>query len=76
VTTDMGVSLAFFALALILPLSALVARRLPIGRTLMMVAIWVALFALAAAGYMLFKGMEQPPIQDQDRQNRGPITTV
>lgn len=39
------------ALMLILPLSALVARRIPAGRALWMVAAWTAIFAI---GYVLF----------------------
>lgn len=35
------------ALMLILPLSALVARRMPLSRTVMLVLIWVAIFGVA-----------------------------
>lgn len=35
-----------YALLLILPVSALVARRLPVGSTVRMALIWAAIFAL------------------------------
>ncbi len=44
---DTGFYAAMMALMLILPLSALVARRLPIGSTLKMAAAWGAIFAVA-----------------------------
>ncbi|WP_301073317.1 hypothetical protein [Sphingomonas sp.] len=37
---------------LILPVSALVARRLPLGRTMKLALIWVVLFALATIVFM------------------------
>lgn len=39
-------SVIFYALVLILPLSALIARRLPIGQVAKLVLAWVAIFAL------------------------------
>lgn len=44
---DTGFSAAMLALMLIFPLSALLARRLPIGPTLKMAAAWVAIFVVA-----------------------------
>lgn len=44
---DTGFSAAMLALMLILPLSALLARRLPVGSTLKMAAAWAAIFAVA-----------------------------
>ncbi len=44
---DTAFSAAMMALMLILPLSALVARRLPISATLKMAAAWLAIFAAA-----------------------------
>ena len=44
---DTAFSAAMMALMLILPLSALLARRLPIGATLKMAAAWAAIFAVA-----------------------------
>ena len=43
-----GANVWLLALMLILPLSALVARRVPLGQTLKLAAIWAALFAVAA----------------------------
>ncbi|CAN5397200.1 TIGR02281 family clan AA aspartic protease [soil metagenome] len=44
---------AFYALMLILPLSALMARRLPIGTTLKMAAAWAAIFGIAIVAVVL-----------------------
>ncbi len=44
---DTGFYAAMLALMLILPLSSLLARRLPIGSTLKMAAAWAAIFAVA-----------------------------
>jgi aspartyl protease family protein len=43
-----GAVAALLALTLILPLSALIARRVPIGQTVKMAALWIAIFAVAA----------------------------
>lgn len=43
---DNTMSALFYALVLILPLSALIARRLPIGNVAKMAAAWAAIFAL------------------------------
>ena len=42
-----GAQAALLALMLLLPLSALIARRPPLGATLKMILAWVAIFALA-----------------------------
>lgn len=41
-----GASLAFYALLLILPISALIARRLPIRQWVPMALAWVTIFAI------------------------------
>lgn len=41
-------ALIFYAVALILPISALVARRIPAGTLVKMVLIWVAIFGVGA----------------------------
>lgn len=46
--TDMP-ALIFYALLLILPVSALVARRVPTATLMKMALIWVAVFGLGAA---------------------------
>lgn len=51
-----GMDLVFFALVLILPVSALAARRLPLGETLKMALAWVAIFAVAFALVVLWQG--------------------
>ena len=43
---DQGVNAAFLALMLVLPLSALLARKLPIGNMLKMALAWIAIFAV------------------------------
>lgn len=43
-STDRAMDIVFYGLILILPLSALLARRMPIGQTLRMVLIWIGLF--------------------------------
>lgn len=47
--TDRSIDIAFYALLLILPLSALIARRLPLGRTLTSALAWVAIFGVGLA---------------------------
>jgi aspartyl protease family protein len=44
--TDTGFDVFYLALMLILPLSALIARRLPIGSTVKMALAWIAIFAV------------------------------
>jgi len=46
VTGDQKVDLLFYALIVLLPLSALFARRVPLGRTVMSAVAWVAIFAV------------------------------
>lgn len=43
---DQGASALFYVLILLLPLSALLARRQPLGRTAVMAAAWVGIFAV------------------------------
>lgn len=45
-TSDRTADLMFYALMLLLPLSALMSRRLPIASVLKMTAAWVAIFAI------------------------------
>ncbi|SEI99849.1 hypothetical protein SAMN05428950_101807 [Sphingomonas sp. OV641] len=40
---------------LVLPLSALLARRLPASRVIRLVAIWILIFAAATAAILLFQ---------------------
>ncbi len=41
-----GAEIALYALMLLLPLSALASRRVPLGRTVKMALAWVAIFGL------------------------------
>ena len=43
---DRAADIAFACLLLLLPLSALIARRVPLGRTVKMAAAWLAIFAI------------------------------
>lgn len=43
--TDRSVDMLYLGLMLLLPISALAARRLPIGQTVKMALAWVAIFA-------------------------------
>jgi aspartyl protease family protein len=43
-----GALAALLALTLILPLSALIARRVPVGQTAKLAALWIVIFAVAA----------------------------
>ena len=47
--SDRTVDIVFYALLLLLPLSALIARRPPIGRTLRSIVAWVAIFGVGLA---------------------------
>lgn len=51
-----GLDLVFLALVLILPVSALAARRLPLGETVKMALAWVAIFGVAFALVELWQG--------------------
>lgn len=44
--TDRAADILFYGVMLILPLSALVARRVPIGQTVKMALAWIAIFAV------------------------------
>lgn len=46
--TGDATSLIFYLLVLILPLSALAARRLPAGRVIKLALAWIAIFAVGA----------------------------
>lgn len=46
--TGDATSLIFYLLVLILPLSALAARRLPAGRVVKLALAWIAIFAVGA----------------------------
>jgi len=56
VTGDQKADLLFYAVIIILPVSALIARRVPLGRTLMSAAAWVAIFAV---GLLVVQQREQ-----------------
>lgn len=45
----------FTVLLLVLPVSALIARRLPLGRTLVMALAWAAIFAVVIGVIMLIR---------------------
>lgn len=45
-SADLGANAAIYALLLILPITALIARRVPLLRVITMLATWAALFAL------------------------------
>lgn len=47
--SDRSVDIIFYALLLLLPLSALIARRPPIGQTLRSIFAWVAIFGVGLA---------------------------
>lgn len=51
----------FYALALLLPLSALVARRLPVGQMIKMALAWLAIFAMLFAAFWAFKHWNDKP---------------
>lgn len=44
---DLGIKVVVYALLLVLPLAALVARRPPLGRVALLAGIWIAIFVLA-----------------------------
>lgn len=44
--TDQSMDVIYYALMLILPVSALAARRLPLGDTIKMALAWVAIFGI------------------------------
>jgi aspartyl protease family protein len=46
VSGDQGAEFVFYAMALLLPLSALLARRIPLGQTLKMALAWIGIFGL------------------------------
>ncbi|MET4896014.1 TIGR02281 family clan AA aspartic protease [Sphingomonadaceae bacterium jetA1] len=48
-TTDQAMDVVYYGLVLLLPLSALAARRIPMKQTLIIASIWVAIFA---GGYL------------------------
>ena len=54
--TDNGMDLVFYALVLILPISALAARRLPLGDTIKMALAWVAIFGILFVLVVLWQG--------------------
>ena len=45
----------FYILLLVLPISALLVRRMPIGRTLTMALAWAAIFAVVLGVVMLIR---------------------
>lgn len=54
--TDTSMDLVFYALVLILPVSALAARRLPLGDTIKMALAWVAIFGVLFVLVVLWQG--------------------
>ena len=55
--TDTGFNVLYLALLLILPVSALAARRLPIGQTVKMALAWVAIFGMMFVLVMLWQSL-------------------
>ncbi len=53
-STQTGMAI-FYVLLLVLPISALLARRMPIGRTLTMALAWAAIFAVVVGVVMLIR---------------------
>lgn len=53
---DSTLTIALYALVLILPLSALIARRLPIGDTVKLALAWVAIFGVLFIVVTLWQG--------------------
>lgn len=53
--SDTGFDALYLALMLILPVSALAARRLPIGQTVKMALAWVAIFGVMFLLVMLWQ---------------------
>jgi aspartyl protease family protein len=76
-----GGNVVFYALLLILPLSALFARRLPLGRVAVMALAWIGIFAagllivalvsrndwLVSGAHELFYGRDQSVVGDEVR---------
>ena len=53
--SDQAGHIVFLLLLLVLPLSALAARRLPVGRTVAIALAWVAIFAVVIGVVMLVR---------------------
>jgi hypothetical protein len=54
--TDNSMDVIYYALMLILPVSALAARRLPLGETIKMGLAWVAIFGILFVLVVLWQG--------------------
>lgn len=54
--TDSVMTIVLYVLVLILPVSALVARRLPIGDTIKMALAWIAIFGVLVIIVTLWRG--------------------
>lgn len=54
--TERSFDVFYFALLLVLPISALVARRLPLGDTIKQALAWLAIFVLLFALVVLWQG--------------------
>lgn len=54
--TDNSMDVIYYALMLILPVSALAARRLPLGETIKMALAWVAIFGVLFVLVVLWQG--------------------
>ncbi len=59
-TSDDHANAVFYALAMILPLSALIARRMPLRRSLALGGIWLAIFLVAMAVVGLTRDRAMP----------------
>jgi aspartyl protease family protein len=54
VVSDTAMHAMILALMLVLPLSALVARRVPVTRTMMLALVWVAILGIGYAVVTIF----------------------
>jgi aspartyl protease family protein len=53
---DRSAWILYTVLLLVLPIAALVSRRLPVGRLVSMALAWVAIFAVVIGAIMLIRG--------------------
>lgn len=66
-----GFQAFYLALLLVLPISALVARRMPIGDLARMVLGWVAIFALLLLAVALYQRWRAPAVPPEAPPARG-----
>lgn len=66
----------FYALALLLPLSALVARRLPVDQVVKMALAWLAIFAVLFAAIWAFQHWHDKPAVPQPGTPATDVATI